>query len=320
MGIGEISRPRRPTNDNEETVMSVRDADDLEAAFLREIAHNPHDETAVLVYADWLSEQDDLASVSRGEFLRLESILKRGKPGAARSDLEWQARQLWWDHVEEWLGPLYHAVDHFRYERGLLSVETSEQTLMGIDLDELASAPAWDWVRHLGVRKGGLETLALLSEIPPPAFLMSVGIGRKTIEDVAEDLPLLLGTSILHGLKELDLSENAIGDAGCAQLSAWAPAGSLRKLTLRSAQIGCAGVFHLTESPHLGGLEELDLSSNLIQDRGGSALARTKGLARLAKLDVSGNEIDWHTVAALQKRYGDGVAAYPGRPRNGYGY
>src|SRR4051812_8327901 len=109
--------------------MAARATDDLEPEFLREIAHDPDDETAVLVYADWLSEQPDPARASRGEFLRLESILKRGKPGAAaRSDLEWQARQLWWDHVEEWLGPLYHAVDHFRYERGLLTVETSEAT------------------------------------------------------------------------------------------------------------------------------------------------------------------------------------------------
>src|SRR4051794_16188510 len=154
--------------------MAVRDVDNLEAAFLSEIAHNPGDETAVLIYADWLCEQDDPAAVSRGEFLRLESTLKRGKPGPARSDLEWQARQLWWDHVEDWLGPVYHAVDHFRYERGLLTVEVSDATLAEADLDELAAHPAWDWVRHLGVRKGGVETLALLSEIPPPAFLAGV--------------------------------------------------------------------------------------------------------------------------------------------------
>lgn len=298
--------------------MAGRDVHHLEAAFLHEIAHNPNDETAVLVYADWLSEQDDLASVSRGEFLRLESILKRGKPGPARADLEWQARQLWWDYVEQWLGPLYHAVDHFRYERGLLTVEVSDSTLNQTDLDELAAAPAWNWVRHLGVRKGGLETLALLSEMPAPAFLVSVAVGRKTVEDAEDELPLVLGMPILQGLKELDLSENAIADEGCLQLGAWRPAESLRKLTLKQAQLTCAGVFHLAESPHLSGLEELDLSHNLISDRGGNALARTAGLTKLKKLDVRFNELDWHTIAALQKRYGFGVEVYPSGGRGRY--
>jgi uncharacterized protein (TIGR02996 family) len=300
--------------------MAVRDVHGLETAFLHEIAHNPNDETAVLIYADWLCEQDDPDAASRGEFLRLQSILTRGKPGPARSDYEWQARQLWWDHIEEWVGPVYHAVDSIRYERGLLTVEVSDSTLAQTDLDELAAAPAWDWVRRLTVRKGGLGTLALLSEMPAPRFLVSVGIGRKTIDDPEEELPLALGMPIMQGLKELDLSENAVGDAGCAQFAAWPAAASLRKLNLAAAQITCAGVFHLTGSPHLDGLEELDLGGNLIADHGGNELARTAGLSKLKKLDVRRNDLDWHTIAALQKRYGFGVEAYPGRPRGNYGY
>ena len=91
-------------------------------------------------------------------------------------------------------------------------------------------------------------------------------------------------------------------------------------LTLSKARITSAGVFHLSASPHLGGVEELDLSSNLIGDEGGVELARTAGLARLKKLDVRFNDLDWHVIAALQKRYGFGVEAYPGRPRGAYGY
>ena len=298
----------------------MRDPHGLEASFLHEIAHNPDDETAVLIYADWLCEQDDYDLVSRGEFLRLQSVLQRGRPGAARADLEWQARQLWWDNVERWLGPVYDAVDHFRYERGLLTVEVSAGSLAAADLDELQAAPAWDWVRHLGVRKGGLDTLTLLSEMTRPAFLLSVAVGRKTVEDVEEDLPLLLGMPILHGLRELDLSENALGDDGCAQLAAWREAASLRKLTLRQTQTTCAGVRHLCGSPFLNGLEELDLSANFIGHDGGEELVRTHGLGRLKKLDLRFNDVDWHTIAALQKRFGDGVEVYPGRTRYGHAH
>jgi uncharacterized protein (TIGR02996 family) len=292
----------------------------MEAAFLREIAHNPNDETAILIYADWLCEQDDLDLASRGEFLRLQSILQRGRPGAARADLEWQARDLWWKNVERWLGPVYDAVDHIHYERGFLAVEVSAGTLNAADLDELQAAPAWDWVRHLGVRKGGLDTLAMLSEMTAPAFLLSVAVSRKTVEDVEEDLPLLLGMPILHGLCELDLSENALGDDGCAQLAAWREAASLRKLNLRQTQTGCAGVRHLCRSPFLTGLEDLDLSANFISHDGGEELVRTHGLARLKKLDLRFNDVDWHTIAALQKRYGDGVEVYPGRSRYGHAH
>jgi uncharacterized protein (TIGR02996 family) len=298
----------------------MRDPHGLEASFLHEIAHNVNDETAVLIYADWLCEQDDPAQVSRGEFLRAQSILKRGRPGDARSDMEWQARQLWWDNQERWLGPLYDAVDHVVYDRGFLTIDVSEKRLATADLDELAETPAWDWVRHLGVRKGGLDVLAILSEMRPPAFLTSVAVGSKTIDDAEEDLPILLGMPLLQGLKELDLSENAIGDAGCEQLAAWQPAESLRILSLRQAQVGCAGVIRLASSPYLGSLEELDLSSNLIEEAGGNALARTPGLAKLKKLDLRFNQMNWHAIAALQKRYGDAVEAYSGWRRDGYPY
>jgi uncharacterized protein (TIGR02996 family) len=289
----------------------------METVFLEEIAHNPHDETPVLIYADWLTEQDDPALVSRGEFLRLESILKRGKPGPQRSDMEWQVRQLWWDHIEDWLGPLYDAVDHFRYERGFLSVEVSDRTLAGITADDLAGTLAWDWVRHVGVRKGGLDALALLSELPRPRFLVSVDVGRKAIEEVEEELPVLLAMPILQELRELTVAENGLSDVGCAQLARWAPLASLRKLVLRKNEITCVGVRSLLDSPHLGCLEELDLGDNFIQTDGARDLCQTVSLPRLKRLDLSYNSLNYYDLAALQKVYGDGVQTYPSRQTYG---
>ncbi|MCE9568269.1 MAG: TIGR02996 domain-containing protein [Planctomycetes bacterium] len=43
-----------------------------ETAFLSAIRQNPADETARLVYADWLDEQGDPASIAKAEFIRLE--------------------------------------------------------------------------------------------------------------------------------------------------------------------------------------------------------------------------------------------------------
>lgn len=290
---------------------------EMETVFLDEIAATPGDETPVLIYADWLAEQDDPATRSRGEFLRLESVLKRGKPGAQRADMEWQARQLWWDHIEDWLGPLYDAVDHFRYERGLLSVEVSSASLADMHPEELAATPAWGWLRHVGVRKGGLEALAQLSELPRPRYLASLDIGRKTVADAAEELPLLLGMPILQDLRELNLAENGLSEVGCTQLGRWTGAASLRALVLRKNEITSVGVRSLLDSPHLGALEELDLAFNFIQADGARELCNTASVPRLKRLDVSYNHVDWHDVAALQKRFGDGVQAYPSRQNYG---
>jgi uncharacterized protein (TIGR02996 family) len=300
--------------------MSAReDVCNLEAVFLEEIARTPGDETPVLIYADWLMEQDDPSQASRGEFLRLQSVLRRGRPGAQRGDMEWRARDLWWKDVETWLGPLYDAVEHFHYERGLLAIEVCEDTLRRFDTAELARTPAWGWVRHIGVRAGSVETLAWLSELPRPPLLASLDVGRKTLDPEGDDLQSLLGLPLLAGLAELELGQNSLGDAGAIQLAAWAGAGSLRKLGLSYNGIGDVGARALAHSAHLNGLVELNLSRNPVADDGGLALAGASGLGGLQRLDLSGTDVGWHEIAALQKRFRRCDIQCPGWRRPHYG-
>lgn len=289
----------------------------METSFLDEIAETPGDETPVLIYADWLAEQDDPATRSRGEFLRLQSILTRGKPGAQRADMEWQARQLWWDNIEHWLGPLYDAVDHFSYARGQLSVEVSEASLIDLDADDLAATPAWDWIRQITIRKGGIETLALLSELPRPRYLVSLEIGRRAITDMETELPVMLAMPILQELRELNLAENSLSELGCTQLARWAALATVRTLVLRRNEITSVGLRSLLGSPYLTALEELDLAYNFVGADGARELCESIAVPCLTRLDVSYNHINWHDVAALQKRFGDGVVAYPCRPMYG---
>jgi hypothetical protein len=230
-------------------------------------------------------------------------VLRHGRPGAQRGDMEWRARDLWWSHIESWLGPLYDAVEHFRYERGLLSVEVSEATLRCFDVAELARTPAWGWLRHIGVRKGSIETLGWLSELPRPPLLRSLDVGRKTLDPEQDQLPVLLGLPLLAGLTELELARNALGDAGAIQLANWPGAASLRVLGLDHNAIGDAGVAALAESPHLNAVVELDLSGNRVGMLGGLALARATGLGALRKLSLCGTEVGWHEFPALQERF-----------------
>ena len=283
--------------------MSVRqDCHGLEAVFLDDVAGNPGDETPVLIYADWLMEQDDPHQVTRGEFLRLQSVLRHGRPGAGRADMEWRARDLWWGHIENWLGPVYDAVEHFRYERGLLYIEVSEDTLREF-VDDLAGAPAWGWVRHLGLRHGSLETLVWLAELPRPRLLSSLDVGRKALDQELHEVPLLLDLPLLEGLGELELGRNFLGDEGAVELATWPGARSLRKLGLSSNGIGLAGVAALADSGHLDALEELDLSGNPIYGDASRRLAQSSGINGLKKLNVSNTYLDWQDVAALQQRF-----------------
>lgn len=51
-----------------------------EAAFLRAIAENPHEDLPRLLYADWLEEQGDTEEQLRAEFIRVQCALERSTP------------------------------------------------------------------------------------------------------------------------------------------------------------------------------------------------------------------------------------------------
>src|SRR5262245_26878967 len=107
--------------------MNVReDMRQLDAAFLRDVVEHPRDDTALLIYADWLMDQPDAASQTRGEYLRLGWLLERCADRKERRDLHWQMQALWWNNVEGWLGPLYAVVDHLIYVRGRLCIDVSQ--------------------------------------------------------------------------------------------------------------------------------------------------------------------------------------------------
>jgi uncharacterized protein (TIGR02996 family) len=60
-----------------------------EADFLRKLLENPADDTARLVYADWLDEQSDPASAAKWQFLRLTA-----RPDASDAELQRLAGDL----------------------------------------------------------------------------------------------------------------------------------------------------------------------------------------------------------------------------------
>jgi uncharacterized protein (TIGR02996 family) len=86
--------------------------------FLRAIIGDPDDDTARLIYADWLDERGD----PRGEFIRVQCQLARLPQADSRVEgLHARERALLKDHQQEWLGLPHHPLLHWRFERGFVA-------------------------------------------------------------------------------------------------------------------------------------------------------------------------------------------------------
>src|SRR5438067_13718429 len=83
------------------------------SALLAAIVANPDDDTARLVYADFLEEDGDASETARARFIRAQVELarpaQRGE-GARRRELLSQAKQLQKQYGQEWAAPVQDAV------------------------------------------------------------------------------------------------------------------------------------------------------------------------------------------------------------------
>lgn len=153
-----------------------------------------------------------------------------------------------------------------------------------------------------------------------------------SINDLTDAAAEAVADAGLTSLVELDLRDNAIGDAGVRALASSPDLAELVTLWLVNNQIGDVGARALAESPHLGRLcelylrynrigsagaaalarssrlpelEVLDLGNNRIADAGAQALARTAGLARISELTLTGNPLHLEEGRdALRERFG----------------
>jgi uncharacterized protein (TIGR02996 family) len=90
-------------------------------------------------------------------------------------------------------------------------------------------------------------------------------------------------------LHTLDLSWNALGDAGAEALAAWPGAATLTGLDLSYAELGDAAAEALARSPYLRSLAALNLGTNRIGPRGVRALAESSHLGSLTALNLGHN-------------------------------
>ena len=302
-------------------------------AILDDIRTNPAEDLPRLALADWLMEQDDAASRSRGEFIharcRAASLPPRDPERAA---LQLRAEQLRDEHEVEWLGGLAEHLDSWDFERGMIVAGVSTPWFEHVAYKRMATCPGWKWVIGLRVRdyaRGLIHTLfskpflqsvtwldfrdcelpragaSAIARSPHLTRLVSLDLGYTRLD--TDRLGGLLENPRLPSLQILHLDNNGISADGVQTLAVSPDFPRLTRLDLSRNPVVDQGSFALARSAHFASLRELLLGSCGIHNRGGIALATSSALANLTLLDLSDNPLDAATRSELRERFGDRV-------------
>jgi uncharacterized protein (TIGR02996 family) len=304
--------PKKP----KKTPPPARDTE--RAAFMTAIVATPDDDTARLVFADWLDEHGESA---RAEFIRL---------GCQHARLD-EDNPQWWPlkhrldaleqkHSEEWeqdLPPWARKGVSFR--RGFVSGIVTSATLWIKRSEKLLSAAPITSVRLQNVREllpelmrtptlARLRWLSLgwnnlagrmrtVTTAPALANLRALELNLAHLTD--DDAKALAGSRHLAGLVSLNLRRNGISEAGAIALAKTRHLLNLRKLEFTENRIGDRGLRALAGSPVLANVWQLSLHQNHIEDAGAIALASSPQIGSLRWLSIGGNAIGDAGATAL---------------------
>jgi len=207
----------------------------LHDAFLADILANPHEDALRLIYADWLEEQDDPASLDRSAFIRVQFQLA-GMTGTEPhfQDIRQRELRLLRSHERVWLGPARAALKAWVFRRGFVEAVTFTAPRFLEHAGELLGREPVCRVRFLGAAAhiGALADCPLLAR--PSALEFSYGY----LNDAA--VQRLVSSSHLGGLRELILDHNFIRSPGAEALARTPQLGNLSLLDLRGNHIGAA--------------------------------------------------------------------------------
>jgi uncharacterized protein (TIGR02996 family) len=249
---------------------------DEQAALLAGIGARPDDDTARLVYADWLDEHGD---EEQAAFVR-QSIALARTPGAERE-----------------LGELNHN-----------SEEQGQRWLRAVGI-EGAEQPSFD--RGLVSGVSYRDANALLAEVEvlfaraPITTLWVFGQNGKMAG--GERLPELFARPELARLSRLWISfGGALPPGTWNALMACPYLTGLKALWLDSCGLDSDHLMEFATNPRFAGLTELDLSDNPYTFMGQFAILRSPHLKRVTRLSLASGEDpeDEGLMALVSERFG----------------
>jgi uncharacterized protein (TIGR02996 family) len=294
---------------------------DYEHSFVQAVRENPADETARLIFADYLEDLGD----PRCELIRLQVQIARLPPGdPARRDLDLRETDLLERYADEWTAPLQalgvEGLSSRCFQRGLIErVRISGDAFLNHGAEICRQSPA---LYCLELRKAGpaLFSLAALP-LPPQITALDLRSNRLDIREIhhlasARWLPQITSLSLAlneltdsglsalasahwPALTHLNLSVNRIQRAGVEALGRRGTTPALTTLLLNANPIGDEGLVTLARSPLAANLRELDVGSCGLTSTGVRGLAGTPLLANLESLVLRGNGLGTEAHEAL---------------------
>jgi uncharacterized protein (TIGR02996 family) len=302
-------------------------------AFHRAIVETPEDDTPRLVFADWLEEQGDPASMARAEFIRVQFAL-RDLPAddPRRLQMEERERDLRAAHEQTWTAPLREQVHLYGWEfrRGFVEAVAVLPDDFPRDAGRPFDLAPVRQVRFLPGARDGLHWRQSVSGLSPVAsspylervasldltnlpvgadlrpVIRSPHLGRLTELHVgrsllrARELELLLATTFLSQLTTLRFDGYRVqGVPGLANLLRSPRLARLVTLTFSNCRLERTEVRALAESPHLGDLTAVHFLPNTLGPVGVRDLASSPGLPQLTALTLSGNGLGGEGAGAL---------------------
>ena len=231
--------------------------------FLHEIAANPADESARLVYADWLEDRGD----ARAEFVRVQCELARQERPDERTPalLAAEARLLSANRVD-WLNELRTCgVRDAWFVKGVVSrIEMRIHDFL-----------------HYG---------RLLFQIAPTIRALTVcGLRRKGAREL---LTRLLRSRHFHRIRELDFSRQRIGSDGLLVFTKGSHLDRIESLDLSNCGLrDHHDIDALARGTSLNALTRLSLAGNELTGRSAECIAASDVARQLTYLDLSHNQL-----------------------------
>jgi uncharacterized protein (TIGR02996 family) len=246
-----------------------------EEAGLREaLFSDPDDDTARLVYADWLDEH---GQPERAEFIRLqckhasvyhEAIFVSGDPEADRMN------RLEKEHGERWLAgaPLLPGVQSYLWRGFAAHVHVR----------------GWREFRKQARR---------MFQTAPVEYVTFECLSLVGARALAQ-------SPYLERIRVLDLAYGAVRKIGALRALLSSPAlASLQTLRLFHSSLGDEAAVAVANCPHLTGLKLLSMYSSGIEDVGAFAMAASPHLPKTCFLEFSRNGFGDEAERALRKRF-----------------
>jgi uncharacterized protein (TIGR02996 family) len=263
-----------------------------ERAFFDRIRDEPDDDGPRLIYADWLDEN---GQAERAEFIRLECALARlPEDDPHTPELGERQRQLSDAFEEQWTQELRQLGAQCIFHRGVIdnvSIDTGQFLESGAVLFELAPIRK---VRFLNVG----DRLADLIQSPLLRLVRELDLTNNPLGNRGPNF--LARSKHLVRLDALDLGYTELGDKGLQVLAISPVFAPLRSLRINNNNhLGIPGMRALAESPHLTALTDLDVSDNDLSDAALRPLIDGPPGTRLTRLVLHDNRLGDAGVAAL---------------------